>query len=453
MGKVKLAGAGEVRVLARQVALDTQASLRHMVEGQHTFHFDDRSTVAAPVDIIRWASEHIPSSTRTLHLRNMLLNGVAAAEGRSAGSGPITLSVACELISGASVSPIESSIASVREAGTELLHRSRRCSSGEALSVISGYDADGLSLDITRDALKLCSSNASLSVESGAPLTRVEVVEGHSFPCQIPEVFQSSARLASRKTLRDPRVLVIDGIVERMSELEGVIGECHVSRTPLVVFARGFDPDVQNTLGRNFTHVGLQAFPIVVPFDELGANLLNDISIVTGADLISSLKGELVTSRRWSDLRPVVSIELSEGRVTVINEASSRDVRLQRRSLREKRLRAVSQEIDIIDRRLKCLMGSGVSISLGSEMGSLQGIRRDRIGANVRLFRSIARDGMAPISEAARGHLGSALSPLSSRLEWVPAGALATGIRTGISVAQGVCSVGGMVYADRRDRG
>lgn len=453
MGKVKLAGAGEVQALARGVALDTQASLRHMVEGRHTFHFDDRSTVAAPIDIVRWASEHVPSSPGTLHLRNMLLNGVAASEGRSAGSGPVALSVACELISRAAVSPLGSSIASIREGVTGLLHRGHRCSSEEALSVVSGYDADGLSLDITGRALRLCSSNASLSIETGAVRTQVEVVEGHSFPCQIPDVFQSSARLSPRKTLRDPRVLVVDGIVERMSELEGVIGECHVSRTPLVVFARGFDPDVQNTLGRNFTHVGLQAFPVVVPFDELGANLLNDISVVTGADPVSSLKGELVTSRRWSDLRSVTSVELSEGRATVINGATSRDVRLQRRSLREKRLRAVAQEVEIIDRRLKCLMGSGVSISLGSEMGSLQGIRRDRIGANVRLFRSIARDGVAPISEVACGPLERALSPLCARLEWVPAGALVTGVRTGISVAQGVCSIGGLVYADRRDRG
>lgn len=451
MGKIRLSDAGEVRALSRGLALDTGASLRSMAEGRHTFHFDDRSTVAGPIDIIRWASDHIPHDTRHLHLRNSLLSGVAAAEAHAPGSGPIALAVACELVARAGVVPLVESAAQARRDGLALLSRAQRCGSQEALGVTGGYDLDIVALSISRRALEMCSSNASLSVEVEGERTRVERVEGHSFPCSLAEVFAASARGALRRTLRDPRVLVVDGLVERMSELEGVIGDCHVSRTPLVVFARGFDPDVQNTLGRNHEQVGLQAYPIVVPFDELGANLLNDISVVAGADLVSSLKGELISSRRWDDLRPVASVALSGGRATVVNPSTEGDVRRQRRALREKRTRAISQELELIDRRLRCLMGSGVSVLLGTEMGSLTGIRRDRIGAHARLFRACAHGGIVPLSELPAGPISRALAPLSSRLSWVPAPALATGVRVGLSVAQGICSIGGMIYGDGGD--
>jgi len=451
MSKTRLLGAGEVRTLSREMSADTGASLQSMLSGRHTFHFDDRSTVVEPIDIVRWLSDHAPNSPVRLHLRNMLLNGVAASEARAAGSGPVALAVACELISSSGVVPLSDLEGRIREDGRALLEKSRRCQSEEALGVIAGYDRDGASISISRQALMMCSSNASLSVESEGERTRVLRVEGHTFPCSLAEVFQASARGASRKTLRDPRMLVIDGIVERMSELESVIGDCHVSRTPLVVFARGFDPDVQNTLGRNHELAGLQAYPIVVPFDELGANLLNDISVVCGADLISSLKGELVSSRRWADLQPVESVTISEGRVTIVNSRTSDDIRRQRRMLREKRGRALAQEVELIDRRLRCLMVSGVAVHLGSEMGSLTGIRRDRIGEHVRLFRSCSHSGIVSLSNIPRGPLSRALSPLSQRLAHIPAVALLVGIRAGLSTAQGVCSLGGMVYADRGD--
>jgi len=429
--------------LALKVVRETGRSLQDFSEGRHQFSFENRSIVAQPIDTLRWLAEHAPSSRGVLHIRNILINAIEAAEKRQAGSGYIALATALE-IAGHGDSLVSSQRAGLITSSVKsALERSCRVTTADAFEIMSLYDCEPSTLDLARRAIESCSSNASLSIEAAEISTGVREINGNTFPCQLPETFLAAVRFTGRRPLSGPRAIVIDGMVERMSEIENIIGGSHAAREPLVLFARGFAPDVQNTLGRNYSTGHLLAFPLVVPYDELGANLLGDISIVCGADPISSFKGDLISSRVWKDLKTVDGITIEAGQATITNEKTLPDVHRHRRHIGDKRKTCNSVEGEVLDRRLQCLMGQGVVVNIGKESGNLSGIYRDRVGSHVRLFRSIGRHGVAEIPLAAgfkgyHSHMG--------RFSRVPAAALAVGTKSGIAAAKSLQSLGGIVY-------
>ena len=438
-----------VNTLILSVVRETESSLQELLLGHHQFSFENRSVVAQPIDIVRWLSEHVPSSKGVLHIRNVLINGVADAERRQSGSGCIALAVALDIARKRDGSVMGERSRHILQAVSSIFNASKRVSSEDAYEIMRAYDSEPASLLTVRQALSQCSSNASLSIEISGVQSGIRQIDGHTFPCQMPETFMTATRFASQRTLRDPRIVVIDGVVERMSEIEDIIGGSHVSQEPLLTFARGFSSEVQHTLGRNYSTGHLLVFPLVVPYDELGANMLGDISIVCGADPISSFKGDLISSRMWKDLRKVEGATVSSSHVTITNSATVAEVHQHRRHLGDKRKACAQVEWNILDRRLQCLMGQGTIINLGSDVGNLSGLYKDRIANHIRLFRSIGRQGVVSVKDIMPKAFNNC-SVTFERLGVVPSAALAVGVRSGIACANGLRGLGGIIYDDNR---
>jgi hypothetical protein len=265
----------------------------------------------------------------------------------------------------------------------------------------------------------------------------------------VPEVFLAAARISNRRPLSGPRIIVVDGVVERMSEIEGIIGGSYTAQEPLILFARGFAADVQNTLGKNYSSGHLLVIPLVVPYDELGANLLGDISIVCGADLVSSFKGDLISARSWHDLKSISQAIITSSNVTLINPESTVAIKQRRKHLGDKRKTCAQLEEMIVDRRLQCLMGKGIQIEVGSEVGDLSGVYRDRIGSHIRIFRACARHGIVDLSSDIRHPIQTHHKSTLGRFNQVPAAALAVGVKSGIACAKSMQNLGGLVYGNK----
>lgn len=445
--KAQVATGIAVSSLVQKVVRDTISSLHNLIVEQHNFIFNNRAIVAQPIDIVRWISEHVPVSQDTLHIRNVLVNSVAAAESRQPGSGYIALLTALELLSCGSSAVLDKKIENISQATRDLLEKSKRASVSEAFEVMMSYDKEPSTHNLAKGAIENCSSNAALSVEIGSTKTHIKKINGHIFPCHIPETFLAATRFVGRRPVSAPRVIVIDGMVERMSEIENIIGGSHASREPLILFARGYAPDVQNTLGRNYVTGHLLAIPLVVPYDELGANMLGDISIVCGADPISSFKGDLISSREWKDLKAIESAIIETSCVSISNSKARDAIKRQRKHLGEKRKSCVQIESEILDRRLQCLMGQGIVVEIGHDAGNLVGLYKDRIGTHIRLFRSIGRHGIIRIQDAQSILKFKQYQQLADRFNSIPAASLTVGVRSGIACAKSLQRLGGVIYS------
>ena len=443
--KSHVATGASIESLVLRVVRETSKSLHDFSEGKHQFSFENRSIVAQPIDTLRWLAEHAPSSRGVLHVRNILVNAIESAELRQAGSGYIALVTALEIASHGDNSVAHQKAALIANSAKTALESSYRVTTKDAFDIMALYDPEPTTLELAKRAIRSCSSNASLSIEASGAETLIHEINGNTFPCQIPEIFLTTTRFTGRRPLSGPRVIVIDGMVERMSEIENIIGGSHAAKEPLILFARGFAPDVQNTLGRNYSTGHLLAIPLIVPYDELGANMLGDISVVCGADPISSFKGDLVSSRVWKDLRSVDSVTVGLGHATIVNENTLVDVHRHRRHLGDKRKSCNSIEAEVLDRRLQCLMGQGIAINIGKESGNLAGIYRDRVGSHVRLFKSIGRHGVVDALDSSVVNFRGYHSHMD-RFIRVPAATLAVGTKSGIACAKSLQCLGGIIH-------
>ena len=115
----------------------------------------------------------------------------------------------------------------------------------------------------------------------------------------------------------DPKIFIVDGIIETISEIHQILDASSKKKIPCVIVARGFNEDVQNTLAVNMTYGRLDVYPIAVPIDEIGANQLFDIAAVCSSDVVSSLKGEIISSKKFEDIKSVDLVDISELGMTI----------------------------------------------------------------------------------------------------------------------------------------
>jgi len=423
-----------------------------LLRGDHLFCFGNRVTQAQAIDAVRWASEMIPESFESEHIRNIILSSLNDSETTQGSSAVVCIAVLLELLKDSG--EIDDRL--VLDDIIAISKTSRRNSTAQILSSISRMNRDPQTRDTLGRILESCGSNGTIQVVAGPGSSSIVRSKGYKFPVTFPEIFVSSASASGSKRMTRAKIMCVDGIIEEMSEIDGVVSESYSRKSPLVIFARGFSADVQNTLGVNYCRRHLQVIPVSVTYDEMGVHLMSDICSVCDASLVSSEKGETITSRKWSDLNEVdqISVSFSQGAVTIENEKTSALVRSTRKILREERIRQDTAIVsEILDRRLMCLLGQGSIVTIGTDCGDLSGIYRDRISTSIRTFKSCARYGMVNVSQISIAvedqRIKSGLLTLSQFFDTIGVSSVITGIRTAFSCAKLMRNVGAIVCSDR----
>jgi hypothetical protein len=188
--------------------------------------------------------------------------------------------------------------------------------------------------DVFSQLSKFCSLKTKLvisDVEFQREKTVVELLKGFTFESLTP------AFSIKNKEFISPRVICVDGFIESVSEIHHFLEEVSSLKENAFIFARGASDEVIHTLKINYDRNTLICIPVIVTYDLEGANLLNDIATVCNADLISSLKGDLISSIRAKDSSRVDSITVSNPGIIVKNQKANHNIndyvlRLQRKA-------------------------------------------------------------------------------------------------------------------------
>jgi hypothetical protein len=181
------------------------------------------------------------------------------------------------------------------------------------------------------------------------------------------EGLHSSFKLREKK-LRDVRVCPIDGFIESVSEIHYILEKISLLQEPCVLFVRGLSEEVVHTLRVNYEKNTITCIPVVVNFDLEGANLLNDIAVISGCDVVSSFKGEILNS---IDIEKSPRIDFATFLPNGISlENKSTDTRV------ESHVKFLLQKIENTDsslseealtRRLQRLSGGQITLSLSKD--------------------------------------------------------------------------------------
>lgn len=205
-------------------------------------------------------------------------------------------------------------------------------------------------------ALDLVGFNGRIIVEKTHSKHSVELTSGHTF------VYEPCSFDLNLKLLK-PKIVCIDGFIESVSEIHHLLEAASESKVPIVLFIRGMSKDVEHTLQVNYKR-GLIVVPIVIKFDLNSVNTLNDIAVISGCELVSHLKGDLISSIKLENAPFVDEVLIHLNKFVITNAKTINNVLAHIQQLQQKCLETTDQTSDLIQLRIKSLMPKHVIIRL-----------------------------------------------------------------------------------------
>lgn len=208
------------------------------------------------------------------------------------------------------------------------------------------------------------------------------------------------------KTFASPRIFIADAYIESVSEIDTILQEANMTGEPLVIFLRGCSDDLVSTLTVNNRRGTLKTAVYRVPFDLLGANTLTDIAVVAGGDPLSSLKGDLLSTKHLEDLPVAQKVEIGDNTVVIYNDTTTVQVRRHRDTLITKMNSVMPGTEMFIESRVSMLSPRSVIARWRDDITVTQ--RRAWFDIGIRCHTAVISGGVIRLSD------GSALPRLTS---------------------------------------
>lgn len=303
---------------------------------------------------------------------------------------------------------------------------------------------DPMVVALVRQAVTLAGSGPRIFVEPTPSIeTTVELTVGHTFNISPVPGF-----IDGTWSQDGVRCFIVDGVILSVSEIDTLLQACNARREPMAIFARGFDPEVMATLRVNWIRGTLRVLPIVVAFDYESLNVLNDIATVAMGDVVSSLKGQLISTVTLDSLPVVQRFSCRGSSVSIVNPGAGPRVLQQLVHLNERRAAAEIQDsINAIDRRIRSLASSTVVVRIAASSGGEYMERMQQVDMGLRIARVVLVHGTVRPAELVR-HLGASdpvsgiISSVAAGYDELPTVTLAAAVRFASNVVGSLGSVG-----------
>lgn len=346
--------------------------LDDLASRQIFLNLNDAHTSMQESECLRAVSETIGESAT----RNLLLKCMVDAESRSPGSSFVML----HHLSGRSISDESRGM--------------RFCFDDLKAGLLKLTDKD--TAEICVEVTKLAGRRGKIFLDPSAS-SYTEISYGAQICKWKPAESFFMSIGSNRLSVQNCRVVFIDGIIESVSEAHRIFHDSYESKTPIVVFARGFSEEVVATASVNFQRQTAQVIPILIPFDEVGVNGFGDLAGCFGCEVISSDKGQLISNIDIKSF-PVAERITCNSVGTEIEYSKNQVEKVIERLI--KKLDSVSSaQSDLIKRRIDFLGSGLITVKIGNEKKSLSGIQRDRVNFGLRYVKHCMSHGIVKIDD------------------------------------------------------
>lgn len=252
---------------------------------------------------------------------------------------------------------------------------------------------------VVMETLKLAGIEGRIYIEdSKQPTWSIERKTGYSFKVSPFKFFLSpTTSLWDRQNVK---MLLVDGVIDKVSEIDQLLREGFEKKQPGVILARGFSEEVIATLKANFDRGLLDIIAVRIGSDLESINIINDIAAVVGTDIVSTLKGEMLCFKKWEDLGTVQRIRCLPEQMTIEEESSRAQVGAQVQHLLAKRHDShIEDVVDLLDSRIKSLTGDAVCLRLPNMTDVENQASRVKIDVALRSAKAILNHNMVRLSD------------------------------------------------------
>jgi len=257
--------------------------------------------------------------------------------------------------------------------------------------ICSGLEMGKKFCSISIEATKLAGLNGKISLgKSKNKNTYINLKNGYTFsvvPC-----------LNQNWEAKNIKCLIVDGVVESVSEIHHILEKSSITKIPLLIVCRGYHQDVLSTIFTNNKNGTFNIMPFSSEFDIENVNIMNDISVVCGTDLVSSLKGEILNCVDYDKLQIVDGAKSTSSQLVIFNDKTINQIQIHIKNLQDKKNQQSLVDVEeLYDKRIKSLIGSTVEILVsGDETESQMAI--EQIDNCLRFIKGILRFGIFDVS-------------------------------------------------------
>jgi hypothetical protein len=197
------------------------------------------------------------------------------------------------------------------------------------------------------------------------------------------------------------KVMLVDGIIERVSELDKILNGAMETQIPVLLIAHGFSEEVVATIKANVDYNKFNVMPVRLTTDLESLNVINDIAVVSGGDIVSTLKGQMVCFTEFNSLPIVEKVRLSSKELCIENAKTRRAVSDHLRTLLEKRQQShqVSDLSDLVDRRIQGLISAAVILRLPNMNATKRDSTKVKIDICLRNAKTLLNHGRSDLSK------------------------------------------------------
>ena len=323
--------------------------LQKMHEGKLVFNYGEKTCPTKPADLLRVLSEWSQKDLVDLTIRNIIVDTILSSENKQIGSGVI-----CAL-----------SLLDALHEDTKLL--SKRAEVDNLFYSIDYMLGKGILSEIVKKSIEVGTLGASISIDVSH--NRHFIIESDTVVKilgSIHPVFENPPT----KKIENPVIVCVDGIIESLGEIDGLLQEAAENKTNVIICASGYHPDVVHTLYQNWKEKRLNVFPFAVAYWDPSLKLTTlEVCSKLGLDCVSPETGGVLASKKLENFSSIKSSYFSKNNLSLcLDDGDEIFLQIKIPSYLENMLGVIEDRIRIAVNNCISIANSGVAKDTSIEL-------------------------------------------------------------------------------------
>jgi len=254
--------------------------------------------------------------------------------------------------------------------------------------------------DIISEAMDRVGKDGVITVEEGKALkTEVEWVEGMQFDRGYSSPYFVTNAERMEAVFEDPYLLITEKKITAMADLVPVLEQVVKAGKPLLVVAEEVEGEALATLVVNKLRGSLQVCAVKAPgFGDRRKEMLKDIAILTGANVIADELGKKLEDLSMRDLGRAKRITVDKDNTTIIDGAGKRSDIEGRIKVIRAQIEETTSDYDKekLQERLAKLVGGVSVIKVGAATETEMKEKKARVEDALHATRAAVEEGIVP---------------------------------------------------------
>lgn len=229
--------------------------------------------------------------------------------------------------------------------------------------------------------------------------TTIEVVEGMQFDRGYISPYFVTDGDKMLCSMENPFILLYDKKISNLKDILPILEQTAQSGRGLLIIAEDVDQDALAALVLNRLRGSLKICAVKAPgFGDRRKEMLEDIAILTGGNVISADKGMTLATATMQDLGTAGSVSVTKENTTIVNGAGSKETIAQRVAQIKAQIEQTTSDYDRekLHERLAKLAGGVAVLHVGAPSEVEMKEKKDRVDDALSATRAAIAEGIVP---------------------------------------------------------